>query len=331
MTQATPITLNGARAAGPFDQRVTDECGHPLHAADLRTFQVNVGLVCNLACHHCHVESSPARTEAMDWPTMQAVLDAAKSAGAQTIDITGGAPEMHPHFRRFVTAACAAEHHVIVRTNLTIALEPGYEDLPNFFAEHQVHLVASLPCYLEQNVDKQRGKHVYNKSVDVLRKLNDVGYARRPNLQLDLVFNPVGPALPPAQAQLTADYKRELLERFNIRFNDLFTITNMPIGRFQHDLERDGQAHTYRDLLQSNFNPTTVDALMCRHQLHISWDGSLHDCDFNYALTQPLNPDVTQNIRDFNAHTLQHRRITTGEHCFGCTAGAGSSCGGALA
>lgn len=331
MTQPVAVTLNRNAVDDPFAERILRERGAPLHGVSIGTIQANIGLLCNLACHHCHVESSPARAEQMDWPTMQQVLDAAQSVGAHTIDITGGAPEMHPDFRRFVSAARQHGRHVMVRTNLTIMLEPGYEDLPRFFAEQQVHVIASLPCYLEENVDKQRGRRVYNQSVDVLQRLNAVGYGREEALPLDLVFNPIGPALPPAQADLERDYKRELAERFGIVFNQLYTITNMPIGRFLHDLQRGGQAEGYREQLADSFNNDTVDPLMCRHQVHVSWDGTLHDCDFNYALNAPTDHGVPRHIRDFDAEALRNRRIVTGEHCFGCTAGAGSSCGGSLA
>lgn len=302
----------------------------PLHAKSLATIQVNIGLTCNLACHHCHVESSPKRDEQMSWETMQQVLRAARQADAKTLDITGGAPEMNPHFRPFVVAARKAGLMVIVRTNLTIMLEGGYQDLPAFLREHRVHLVASLPCYLEENVDRQRGKHVYHESVDVLRRLNEVGYGVDAQLPLDLVYNPVGPSLPPPQEQLEADYRRELRARFGIEFTRLLTIANMPIGRFLHDLRRDGHEAEYWRELEGAFNAATVSHLMCRDQIHVSWDGSLHDCDFNYALTMRTADAAPQHIRDFNPAMLRNRPIRVARHCLGCTAGSGSSCGGAL-
>jgi radical SAM/Cys-rich protein len=339
----TPVslTVNGTRPAGwspnAFDLAIMAATGSPLRAADIRVFQVNVGLRCNLACHHCHVESGPRRTEEMTWSTMCLVLEAARLAGARTIDITGGAPEMNSHFRRFVTAARAQGHEVIVRTNLTIALEPGYEDLPAFFAASKVHLVASLPCYLEVNVDRQRGRHVYVESIEVIRRLNAVGFGVEPDLPLDLVYNPGGPSLPPPQAALEADYRRELGRQFGLRFTRLYTITNMPIGRFLHDLERSGRSEPYRAMLRHAFNPATIEPLMCRHQVHISHDGTLGDCDFNYALGLRVNgdtPSAPRHVRDLLApgaiDALARRSIATGEHCFACTAGCGSSCGGAL-
>ncbi len=334
------LTVNGSRhcANNAFDLAIEAATGSPLRAADIRTFQVNVGLRCNLACHHCHVESGPKRTEEMNWETIAMVLEAARIAGARTIDITGGAPEMNPNFRQFVSEAKAQDHEVIVRTNLTIALEPGYEDLPEFFAAQRVHLVASLPCYLEVNVDRQRGRHVYTESIEVIKGLNAVGFGIDPRLPLDLVYNPGGPSLPPPQGALEADYRRELDRQFGLRFTRLFTITNMPIGRFQHDLDRSGKGAAYKQRLRDAFNPATIEPLMCRQQIHVSHDGTLSDCDFNYALKMGVNgpaPNAPRHIRDLLSPValpaLRARLIATGEHCFGCTAGRGSSCGGALA
>ncbi|MCI0365446.1 MAG: arsenosugar biosynthesis radical SAM protein ArsS [Phycisphaerales bacterium] len=328
MTQL--LTQISVRGENDFDRAIVAASGVPLRAASIRTLQVNIGLRCNLACHHCHVESGPKRTEEMSWETMEMVLDAAQRAGAEMIDITGGAPEMHPHFRRFVIAARDQGHNVIVRTNLTIMLEPGYEDLPEFFREQRVHLIASLPCYLETNVDKQRGKHVYVESIEVIKRLNAVGFGIESHLPLDLVYNPGGPSLPPPQEQLETDYRRELDARFGIRFTRLLTITNMPIGRFQHDLDRGGKGDAYRQRLRDAFNPATIEPLMCRHQVHVSHDGRLHDCDFNYALGMRTNRPSPRHISEFDVDALRTRAIATGEHCFGCTAGCGSSCGGAL-
>ncbi len=350
-TASVGLTVNGSRPPrrgwepNAFDRAVEAATGSPLRAADIRTFQVNVGLRCNLACHHCHVESGPKRTEEMNWEAMAMVLEAAQLAGAQTIDITGGAPEMNPNFRRLVSAAKAQGHEVIVRTNLTIALEPGYEDLPEFFAAQRVHLVASLPCYLEVNVDKQRGRHVYAESIEVIKRLNALGFGIDPGLQLDLVYNPGGPSLPPPQDALEADYRRELDRQFGLRFTRLYTITNMPIGRFQHDLERGGKGAAYKQKLVDAFNPATIDPLMCRHQVHVSHDGTLSDCDFNYAIKLGVNAPEGEwgegrshsprHIRDLASREsiarFARRSIATGEHCFACTAGCGSSCGGALA
>jgi radical SAM/Cys-rich protein len=321
-----PLRIRGSNA---FDQRVIEAEGTPLNALSIDTVQVNIGLRCNLACHHCHVESSPVRKEEMSWDTMRSVLDAANACGAGTIDITGGAPEMHPHFRQFVVAARAMGKHVIARTNLTILLERGYEDLPQFFKQRKVHLIASLPCYLENNVDKQRGRGVYKESIEVIQSLNRIGYGIDPELPLDLVFNPGGPSLPPHQDGLEDAYRRELDRRFGIRFTRLLTITNVAIGRFLHDLQRAGKAEQYLQLLRDSFNSATLDGLMCRHQLHVGWDGTLYDCDFNFALSLPAE-GPQRNIRDFDPTDFVARRIATGEHCFACTGGCGSSCGGAL-
>ncbi|MBK8915366.1 MAG: arsenosugar biosynthesis radical SAM protein ArsS [Phycisphaerales bacterium] len=326
--QTVPLTIGGGSA---FERRIVEATGEPLHALSIDTIQVNIGLTCNLACRHCHVEASPKRTEQMSWDTMLLVLDAARRGGAQTIDITGGEPAMNPNFRRLVAAARAEGFEVIIRTDLIIMLEEGYRDLPGFLSGQRVHLVASLPCYLPDNVNRQRGLRVYERSVEVIRMLNGVGFGIADGLPLDLVYNPLGPALPPDQAGLERDYRRELLARFGIEFTRLITITNMPIGRFLHDLTRDGRATAYEALLGERFNPATVESLMCRRQVHVSWDGSLHDCDFNYALGMRTNSAAPMHIRDFDVRRLQRRRIATDSHCFGCTAGCGSSCGGALA
>lgn len=328
MTQ--PLTQLSIHGRNAFDERVSDIQGAPLRGLSADTVQVNIGLRCNLACHHCHVESSPTRAEEMTWPTMQAVLAAARRAGATTLDVTGGAPEMHPHFRPFIAAAREAGLKLIVRTNLTILLEAGYADLPGFFRRHRVRLVASLPCYLEANVDKQRGRGVYGGSIDAIRRLNAEGYGRDARLVLDLVYNPPDPSLPPPQQALEDDYRRELAARFGIAFTHLLTITNMPIGRFQHDLARDGHGETYQRRLREAFNSATLPGLMCRSQIHVGWDGRLYDCDFNFALGLGVNDPGCAHVDDFDPQRFARRAITTAEHCFGCTAGAGSSCGGAV-
>ena len=237
---------------------------------------------------------------------------------------------MNPHLRRFIEALRDQGHSVQVRTNLTILLEPGMETMPEFFRDHQVHLVASLPCYLEDNVRAQRGAGVYEKSIQAIRRLNALGYGIDPDLPLDLVYNPVGPSLPPDQSKLEADYRCKLGERFGITFAKLFTITNMPIGRFFDDLRRQDRHTKYMRVLQDSFNPQTLDGLMCRHQVDIDWDGTIYDCDFNLALGMPVDHGAPANIKDFDPALLINRKIVTDNHCFGCTAGHGSSCGGAL-
>ncbi len=265
----------------------------------------------------------------MQWDTMEHILRVAREINVALIDITGGAPEMNPHFKAFVRAARSQGMPVQVRTNLTIMLEPGYRDMPAFFAEQQVKLVASLPCYLEENVDTQRGDGVYQGSIEVIKLLNAKGYGVDDRLPLDLVYNPVGPHLPPDQESLQEDYKRELSTRYGVSFSQLITITNMPIGRYLSQLKKEKKADSYRSLLRESFNGDTVAPLMCRHQIDVDWDGNIFDCDFNLALKLPVNHGRPQNIREFDA-TLHTRRVVTGNHCFGCTAGRGSSCGGAL-
>lgn len=322
--------MQQAKLMNAFEKEIVHYNGNGLDALDINTIQVNIGLRCNLECVHCHVVSSPRRKEAMDWHTMEHVIAAAERVRAKLVDITGGAPEMHPHFRRFVAALHAKRLPVMVRTNLTILLENGFESLPEFFRKHQVELCASLPCYLEKNVDSQRGTGVYEKSIQALRVLNRCGYGVEQHLPLNLVYNPVDATLPPSSLELEADYKNELRERFGIEFSRLLTITNMPIGQFRSDLKRENKLEEYNKLLQASFNPGTLDGLMCRHQIHVGWDGRLYDCDFNYALKLPVRTAYPQHIADFNSDLLMHRTIQTEFHCFGCTAGCGSSCGGAL-
>ena len=322
--------MQKAEPMNAFEKKIARYDGVALGALDIDTVQVNIGLRCNLECTHCHVVSSPRRKETMDWTTMEHVISAAEEVGAKLVDITGGAPEMHPHFRRFVSALHEKRLPVMVRTNLTILLESGYETMPEFLREHQVELCASLPCYLEENVDSQRGRGVYEKSIQALRILNRHGYGIEPHLPLNLVYNPVDAVLPPDASELEADYKHELRERFGIEFSRLFTITNMPIGQFRGDLKRENKLEDYNRLLQASFNPGTLDGLMCRHQIHVGWDGRLYDCDFNYALKLPVGDAYPQYIKGFNPHLLLNRKIQTEFHCFGCTAGSGSSCGGAL-
>jgi len=267
----------------------------------------------------------------MDWDTMTAVIETARVVQPEMVDITGGSPEIHPLFKKFVKALRNDGHTVQVRTNLTALLEPGLEDIPEFLKENKVHLVASMPCYLEENVRAQRGKGVYEKSAEVLQKLNSLGYGKDPERPLYLVYNPVGPILPPNQDQLEEDYKRELFNRFGVHFTHLYTITNMPIGRFWEVLKQQKKDGEYMDLLLNGFNCQTVEGLMCRYQICIAWDGTLYDCDFNIALGIPLGKELPKNIKDFALELLSNRKIVTGRHCFGCTAGFGSSCGGALA
>ena len=313
-----------------FDQAVREVLGAGLESAVVQTIQVNLGLVCNLSCRHCHVEASPHRNEGMTWETMQSLLRLTEALPEARVDLTGGAPELNPNFRPLLDALLAQGHQVQVRTNLTVFFEAGQGDTPEFLADRGVHLVASLPCYLDDNVDKQRGGGVYKRSVAALRRLNSLGYGRQPRLPLNLVYNPGGAFLPPDQATLEDAYRRELTERFDVEFTRLLTITNMPMGRFLSDLQRDGQAEDYKHLLEDSFNQSTIDGLMCRHQICIAWDGTLSDCDFNSALGLSLAGNLPRHIDQLDPSALEGRPIVTGEHCFGCTAGCGSSCGGAL-
>lgn len=317
--------------AGDFERQAGGASADGLRSVEVATLQVNVGRRCNQQCRHCHLECSPERTEAMAWDTMVAVRHAAVRAGAALVDITGGAPELHPHVREFIAALAETGLAAQVRTNLTALLEPGQEDLIAFFRRHAVRLVASLPCYLEQNVAAQRGPATYPRSIEAIRRLNAAGYATEDGPPLDLVYNPGGPCLPPGQADLERDYRRELGTRFGIRFSRLRTITNMPLGRFRRQLRAEGGEAAYARLLRNAFNPATVAGLMCRHLVSVGWDGTLYDCDFNLALGRPVNHGAPNHIARFDPAALRTRRVVTGPHCYGCTAGHGSSCGGALA
>jgi len=299
------------------------------------TLQVNLGKRCNMACHHCHVEAGPKRTETMPERVVERILCLlARSPSVEVVDLTGGAPELHPCFRALTQACRALGKQVIDRCNLTVLFEPGMEGLAEWLAHERVRVVASLPCYRRENVEKQRGKGAYDLSIAALRKLSALGYGTHPDLLLDLVYNPVGAFLPPPQAGLRADYARELFDLFGVRFNALLTLTNMPIKRFADQLNRTGQYAAYMGLLVNHFNPETVRGVMCRSTLSVAWDGGLHDCDFNQMLGLPLSkPDgPARSVWDLaSLDELSGARIATGSHCFGCTAGAGSSCSGALA
>jgi radical SAM/Cys-rich protein len=303
-------------------------CGGALRAREVETIQVNVGLACNQSCRHCHVRASPTRTERMDPRVMREVIAAAERTRCSLVEITGGAPELHPEFRWFVSSLRQRRIPVRLRSNLTVLQQAGLEDVPELLRDLGVRLVASLPCYLEENVRAQRGKGTYEKSVEVIKRLNSLGYGVKPDLPLDLVYNPGGASLPPEQAELEETYHRELEERFGVRFTHLLTITNMPNGRFLDKLRAAGSGIEYMTLLRESFNPATIDNLMCRQQISVDWDGNVYDCDFNLALDLPILG--CNRIESLDQATVVGRAIRTGDHCFGCTAGAGSSCGGAL-
>lgn len=277
------------------------------------------------------MDAGPARTEIMSRETAELVIAVLRRYEIPKLDITGGAPELNPHFEYLVAEAGGLGCHVMDRCNLTVFFVEGKSHLPEFLRDHQVEIVASLPCYLEKNVEAQRGKGVFAKSIEALQRLNRLGYGRPGSeLTLNLVYNPIAPSLPPAQKGLEDAYRRELGARFGVIFNRLYTITNMPINRFLNDLLRQGNYDRYMELLAENFNPATVDGLMCRSMVSVGWDGKLYDCDFNQMLDMPLNHGLPQHLRDFDAFALARREIQTRAHCFGCTAGTGSSCGGAL-
>ncbi|HKY05912.1 MAG TPA: arsenosugar biosynthesis radical SAM (seleno)protein ArsS [Blastocatellia bacterium] len=303
--------------------------GLELNACAVETLQVNLGKLCNQACKHCHVDAGPARTEIMTRETAERVISALGRFRIPSLDITGGAPELNPSFRYLVREATAAGARVLVRHNLTVTFEPGQHDLPDFFREHRVELISSLPYYLEQQTDAQRGRGVFARSIDALRRLNSAGYGVGSGLSLNLVYNPVGAFLPPAQAAIEADFKREMLSRYGVSFNNLYTITNMPINRFLDYLRRSGNEQRYMRKLVDAFNPSAVEGLMCRTLVSVDWEGRLYDCDFNQMTGLTVAAELPQTIDDFDPAKFEMRRIQTGPHCFGCTAGAGSSCGGA--
>ena len=323
-----------------FDAHLVKSGFGTLRRSRVTTLQVNIGLRCNLACHHCHVESGPKRTEKLDRRGIERILELLeRNPNVATLDITGGAPELHPDFRDLVRGARALGRTVIDRCNLTILFEPGQEDTDRFLADQGVDIVASLPCYSLKNVEEQRGRGVFDGSIRALQRLNALGYGqpRIPDQdpqssagRLDLIYNPVGTFLPPSQETLEAEYRDELGRQFGIVFDRLLTITNMPIKRFAHELLRDGQYKAYMELLVNHFNPSTVESLMCRSLVSVGHDGTLYDCDFNQAL-EILPPGRRRTIFDIDDFAqLDDDRISTAEHCFGCTAGSGSSCGGAL-
>jgi len=304
-----------------------------LERTTLETLQVNLGYKCNQQCLHCHVNAGPKRKEVMTIDIINTLLKSLKTLNIKTLDLTGGAPELNPYFRYFVEQARAMSVHVIDRCNLTILLEPGHEDLATFLAKNKVEIVASLPCYTKDNVDDQRGKGVYAKSIQGLKLLNDLGYGHSDsNLEINLVYNPGGAFLPPSQQQLQDDYKNKLFDEHGIVFNSLFTITNMPIKRFGSTLLSKGIFDEYMQTLKSAHQHDNVSTVMCRSLISVDWQGYLYDCDFNQMLELPIqdNNNDRLHISTLTNHSLDSTQITIAEHCYGCTAGQGSSCGGAL-
>lgn len=310
-----------------------EEHSLPLRHTKTEVLQINVGKLCNLTCIHCHVNAGPKRKEIMTRETVDRLVDWLAKTEIPTVDLTGGAPEMIPDFCYLVERlkALRPARHIIDRCNLTILLEPGYEEYASFLARHEVEVIASMPCYSPENVNAQRGEGVFDGSIKALQLLNSLGYGIDPALPLHLVYNPNGAFLPGPQEELEADYKRELKEHYGIVFNKLYTITNLPIARFASYLKNNNKLADYMTLLKDAFNPGTVSGLMCRNTVNVSWQGEVFDCDFNQMLKmQWREGDRTVHLWDINPGEVEDRQILTGDHCFGCTAGAGSSCGGAL-
>lgn len=316
-----------------FDEKLRESGLYPLKPTGIEIFQVNVGYMCNETCKHCHVDAGPDRKEIMTRETMELCLDAVRDTDIGTVDLTGGAPEMNPHFRWFVEELKALGKHIIVRSNLTIlTVNPKYRELPLFFAEHGIEIVASLPYYLQRNTDAQRGAGVFDKSIIGLQMLNAVGYGQPgTDLMLNLAYNPTGAYLPANQKTMEADFRRVLKKNHDIDFNNLFAITNLPISRFLDFLIMSGNVDDYMTRLVNAYNPSAAAGVMCRNIISVGWDGYLYDCDFNQMLQMKVNGSSPRHLRDFDLDILNERTIVTDQHCYGCTAGAGSSCGGIIA
>ena len=324
--------LAATASCAPFHTRMAAAGLAPLTATGIQVFQINVGKFCNQTCRHCHVDAGPERIEQMTGETAQLCMRALAATDIPTVDITGGAPELNSSFRWLVEQSRALGRHVMDRCNLSVLLLGPQKDLAEFLARHQVEIVASLPYFRAAQTDAQRGEKVFAKSIEALTLLNRLGYGREGSgLTLNLVHNPVGAFLPARQEALEAQFKRELGRQHGIVFNRLYTITNMPISRFLEFLVESGNYETYMQRLASAFNPAAAAAVMCRHTISIGWDGTLYDCDFNQMLDLPVESGAPRHVRDFDAARLNHRHIVTANHCYGCTAGAGSSCGGATA
>jgi radical SAM/Cys-rich protein len=321
--------INNESGIRSFDNKLQD-CGlFPLTAQGVQVFQINLGKMCNQTCKHCHVDAGPDRKEIMTRETMQYCLEVIKETQIPVVDLTGGAPELNPHFKWFILKIKELDRHVMVRSNLTILIKKPFKDYPEFFKQNEIEVISSLPYYLAENTDAQRGEGVFAASIEALKRLNKIGYGQKDsNLKLNLVFNPVGAYLPPDQAAIEADYKRELKNRYDVDFNNLYTITNMPISRFLAYLISSKNYNRYMHKLHDSFNPAAATNVMCRSTLSVSWDGYLYDCDFNQMLNLTVNHGAPVHIKDFDFRLISNRRIVTGQHCYGCTAGAGSSCGG---
>lgn len=319
------------RAGKPFEQALAESGLYPLKATGIRVLQINVGKLCNQSCRHCHVDAGPDRREIMSRQTAELCIAALAGTDIPVVDITGGAPELNPNFRWLVEQARALGRHVIDRCNLTVLLLPSQADLAGFLARHRVEIIASLPYYQARETDAQRGEGVFARSIEAIRRLNALGYGHPDSgLELNLVYNPAGAFLPPRQEAIEADFKRELWRRHGVLFNSLYTITNMPISRFLEYLIRSGNYERYMARLVSAYNPEAAARVMCRYTLSVGWDGTLYDCDFNQMLDLRLGDDAPGHIRNFDPVRLAERRIRVSQHCYGCTAGCGSSCCGAV-
>mgnify|MGYP001179025164 CR=1 FL=1 len=314
-----------------FSEKLNHYKKIPLKPSHLEILQINLGYLCNQVCNHCHVNAGPSRKELISIDTMKDCLTALDLGGFTSVDLTGGAPEIHPDFKWFVEEISKRDVKIIVRSNLTIlTFSQEYFYLPAFFKKHKVEVVASMPCYTIENVDKQRGEGAFEASIKGLQILNSLGYGLQTGLSLHLVYNPGGPSLPGSQEGLERDYKKMLKEQFSIEFNNLYTITNMPISRFLNDLKSQNKVEEYMNLLVDNFNLAAVDNVMCTNTISVRWDGTIFDCDFNQMLHLPIADKKHRNIKDFNKEALLNRTIVLKNHCYGCTAGAGSSCQGAV-
>ena len=313
-----------------FQEKLEEIDLFPLRPTGIEIFQINVGYMCNMTCKHCHVDAGPDRDEVMTKETLEHCLEALRNSDISTVDLTGGAPEMNPHFRWFVEQVSKLGKKIIVRSNLTIlTTAPKYQELPEFFAKHGVEVTCSLPFYNKSRTDRQRGEGTYDRSIEALKKLNEIGYGKEGSgLELNLVYNPTGAFLPGSQESLEKEFKQQLDRKHDIVFNNLFTITNLPISRYLNFLLESDNLDEYMDRLITSFNPAAAKGVMCRDTISVGWDGTLYDCDFNQMLEMPVEEKAPQHITDWNEAKLNDREIKINQHCFGCTAGAGSSCGG---
>ncbi len=325
------VLTNSIENEHGFIKKMKENNLFPLKPNKLEILQINLGYLCNLECNHCHVDASPRRKEITPKNILEKCLEIIdKNQNIHTVDLTGGAPEMNTHFIWLIEELSKRKVEVIVRSNLTILVEGKFKSYPDFLAKHKVTIISSLPCYTEENTDTQRGDGVFVRSIKALKILNDLGYGINPELKLHLVYNPIGASMAPNQAALENDYKRELKNNFDINFDQLYTITNLPISRFLEFLSHENKLDNYMQLLSSNFNPTAAKSIMCTNTLSVDWNGNLYDCDFNQILKLPVATKDSKNIMDFDLDTLSKRNIVFNNHCLGCTAGEGSSCQGAL-